>query len=124
MRYEQLFARRLGPHRFEVCCIPFFLRNIALGDVVETGTGTDREFEVARVVEPSGRWVFRVWFGESFQPRDEVELQLVASGALLEWYSNNLLEVDVENEQLAQEVASLLEDRQQAGLLYYDTGKS
>jgi hypothetical protein len=33
---EQLWARQIDEHRFEICCIPFFVFDIALGDVVET----------------------------------------------------------------------------------------
>jgi hypothetical protein len=36
------------------------LCDIALGDLVET----DANCELARVVERSGRFVFRVWLGE------------------------------------------------------------
>ncbi len=63
-RTEQLWARQVGDRRFEICCIPFFVDDAALGDVVET----DATFDLMRAVEPSGRYVFRVWFGESFIP--------------------------------------------------------
>lgn len=32
--YEQLWTKRVGQDRFEVCCIPFFVYDLALGDVV------------------------------------------------------------------------------------------
>jgi hypothetical protein len=35
-RDEQLWARQVGDRRFEICCIPFFVYDMALGDVVET----------------------------------------------------------------------------------------
>lgn len=65
---EQLWGRQIDERRFEICCIPFFVYDLALGDVVET----DGDYIVERVVEPSGRYVFRVWFGESFHPRDAI----------------------------------------------------
>jgi hypothetical protein len=72
-RAEQLWARRLDePLLFEICCIPFFLYDVALGDVVQT----DASSELARVVEPSGRFVFRAWFGDPFHPRQEIADQL------------------------------------------------
>jgi hypothetical protein len=123
-RFEQLFVRRIEERQFELCCIPFFLFDVALGDVVETGTTGDTRYELLRVIRPSGRWVFRVWFGESFQPRDDVELELIALGATLERYSLNLLGVDAEDEQQAQTIADALYERQLAGQLLYDTGKS
>jgi hypothetical protein len=64
-RAEQLWARQLGePLLFEICCIPFFLYDVALGGVVQT----DASYELACVAEPSGRFVFRAWFGDSFHP--------------------------------------------------------
>lgn len=56
IKTEQLWARRDDEgRRFEVCCIPFFAYDLALGDVVETNAG----FLVERVVRQSGRYVFR-----------------------------------------------------------------
>src|ERR1700738_4749295 len=83
-RFEQLFARQLGQERFEICCIPFFVYNIALGDVVVTAPSGDRKYVVKGVVEPAGRYVFRVWFGESFHPREEIAQELKGLGSLIE----------------------------------------
>lgn len=123
-RFEQLFARQLGDDRFEVCCIPFFLYNVALGDVVLTTPKEDRKYVMKGVVEPSGRYVFRVWFGESFQPRDEIAQELTELGSLIEWSSRNLLAVDAADERQAQRVADLLAEREQLGQLIYETGRS
>jgi hypothetical protein len=32
---EQLWARQVGDRHFELCCIPYFVYDLALGDVVE-----------------------------------------------------------------------------------------
>ena len=116
---EQLWARQVAEHRFEVCCIPFFVFDIALGDVVET----DDDYLVRRVVESSRRSVFRVWFGQSFHPRSEVAEELTGLGALLEWSSANLVAVDAAGSR-AGAVKSFLEQRQRLGQLLFDTGKS
>lgn len=42
--YEQLWARRVGEDRFEVCCVPFFAYDLALGDIVRADAGTDMWF--------------------------------------------------------------------------------
>jgi hypothetical protein len=123
-RFEQLFARQLSEDRFEVCCIPFFVFDIALGDVVGTSPRSDRQYVVEKVAEPSGRYVFRVWFGDSFQPRDEIAEELKALGSLLEWSSLNLLAVDAVNQEHAQLVADLLAEREKTGQLVYETGRS
>jgi uncharacterized protein DUF4265 len=119
-RAEQLWARQLGDERFEICCIPFFVYDLALGDVVET----DADYDVVRVLERSGRFVFRVWFGDAFHPRQEVADELAGLGALLEWSSANLLAVDAADAAQAQEIADYLAEQERAGRLTYETGRS
>ncbi len=119
IKTEQLWARRDESH-FEICCIPFFVYDLALGDVVET----DADFLVQRVIRRSGRYVFRVWFGESFHPREEIAAKLKARGALIEWSSRNLLAVDTVDEEHAQGVADFLAEHHNAGHLIYETGRS
>jgi hypothetical protein len=119
-RAEQLWARQLGYERFEICCIPFFVYDLALGDVVET----DANHDIARVIERSGRFVFRVWFGEAFHPRQGVADELAELGALLEWSSPNLLAVDAADEAHAQVIVHYLAEQERAGRLMYETGRS
>jgi len=120
-RAEQLWVKRLDePVVFEMCCIPFFLYDVALGDVVQT----DASFEFLRVVEPSGRFVFRIWFGDSFHPRQEIADQLSEIGALLEWSSTNLVAVDAAGAKEAWIVADFLRDQEARGRLTYETGRS
>jgi uncharacterized protein DUF4265 len=123
-RFEQLWARQLVVDRFEVCCIPFFVFNIALGDVVTTSPKGGRKYVVAKVVEPSGRYVFRVWFGQSVEPRDGIADQLKTLGSLIEWSSRNLLAVDAADGEHAQLVADVLMRHEKAGHLVYETGRS
>jgi hypothetical protein len=123
-RFEQLWARQLSDDTFEVCCIPFFLSDVALGDVVQTEPAGERRYVVARVVQPSGRYVFRVWFGETAYPRDEIARRLETLGALLEWSSVNLLAVDARDEHHAQEIADYLSGAEGRGELIYETGRS
>ena len=118
-RTEQLWARRINGYRFEICCIPFFVYDVALGDVVET----DGDYIVRRVVVPSGRFVFRVWFGDSRVPADEIVAELQALGSLVESSSRNLLAVDAVDEAHARSVADLLHDREQQNRLAYETGR-
>lgn len=123
-RFEQLWARQLADDRFELCCIPFFVFDLALGDVVATTPRNGRKYLVDRVVEPSGRFVFRVWFGQSFYPRDEIAGGLKALGAMIEWSSRNLLAADAADGEHAQLVAHFLMEREKAGHLIYETGRS
>jgi hypothetical protein len=116
---EQLWARRIDEHGFEICCIPFFVYDLALGDEVET----DEDYVVKRVVKPSGRYVFRVWFGDSSYPRDDIAEALKSMGSLIEWSSRNLLAVDAEDEEHAELLADFLAEREQQKQLTYETGR-
>jgi len=123
-KFEQLFARQLDDARFEVCCIPFFLFDVALGDVVTTSPKGDRKYVLEKVVQPSGRYVFRVWFGESFFPRDEVAEAAQGLGSLIEWSSRNLLAIDAVDAEHAQLVADFLAEHERESHLIYETGRT
>jgi hypothetical protein len=120
IKTEQLWAHQLDETRFEICCIPFFVYDLALGDIVET----DASYLIRRVLQPSGRYTFRVWFGDSFHPRDPIVDQLVELGALTEWSSRNLLGVDASDDNRAQLVANFLAEREASGVLRYETGRT
>ena len=115
---EQLWARREGDH-YEICCIPFFVHDLALGDLVEV----DADHMVTQVATRSGRYVFRIHFGDPDQPRDEVMERLDALGALAEWSSHSLVAVDARDQSHAQLVADFLQEQEDAGHLLYETGK-
>lgn len=124
--WEQLWSRQIDESRFELCCIPFFAFDLALGDVIEVGPHAGRQYVVRRVVEPSGHYTFRVWFGDSQHPaaRDEVVEELTLLAQALEWSSKNLLAVDAADEEQAQRVADFLAERERLGHLKVETGRT
>lgn len=117
---EQLWARQIDERHYELCCIPFFAHDLALGDVVEV----DATYMVTRVAKPSGRYVFRIYIGRSDYPREELVEQLTELGALLEWSSATLLAVDAPGLALAQPIADFLQEQEDQGRLIYETGKT
>lgn len=125
-RFEQLWARQIDDTRFELCCIPFFVYDVALGDEIETEPAAERQYVFARVARPSGGYTFRAWFGDSEHPRAREELveALQAGGWLFEWYSENLLAIDAADPERAQELADVLVERQRRGHLIYETGRT
>lgn len=104
-RTEQLWARQVGDLQFEICCVPFFLYDLALGDVVET----DDSYTFVRVVREAGRAVFRVWFGEFVYSREEIEKGVRELGGLVEWSSGNLMAVDATEGETAARVFEYLQ---------------
>lgn len=55
---EQLWTKRVGEDRFELCCIPFFAYDMALGDVVRADAATG--YVIQAVEQRSGNGVVRV----------------------------------------------------------------
>ena len=121
---EQLWARKIDESHFELCCIPFFTYHLALGDVVRTEPIGDRLYMVAEVTQPSGRFVFRVWFGGTTEPRQDILNKLESLGGLLEWSSNNLLAVDASDTDHAQLIADYLRACSAEDKLVYEPGKT
>lgn len=123
-RFEQLWTRQLDDNRFEVCCIPFLVFDLALGDVVATAPRGGLKYLVDRIVTPSGRHVFRAWPREPSHLGDEIAADLTALGARIEWSPCNLLAVDAADDEHAQVVADFLTGHERAGHLTYETGIS
>lgn len=68
---------------------------------------------------------FRVWFGEvSHHPHHDVEAALTDLGALIEWSSTNMCAVDARDAAHAQVIADYLAEREDAGDLIYETGRT
>ena len=119
--WEQVWGTQTAEQRFVLCCIPFFVYGLALGDEVET----DTDFVVQRVVQASGQITFRVWFGS--QPaatRHELVREIEAMTPLLEWSSENLLALSARDETEAQKIADYLQAREEQGLLQYENGRA
>lgn len=123
-KQEQLWARQVGDFEFEICCIPFFLYDIALGDKVVTGECGDDKYLLSSVIEGSGRYVFRAWL-KTTEIRNNLAEALSEIGCLLETRgpASRLLAIDAANHELAQRVANLLQAREQQGELHYETGR-
>lgn len=114
---EQLWARQIDGVTFELCCIPFLLYNLALGDVVRTGAKAGHEYMVHEVVQASGRAVTRVWFAEAPELRDEVASSVGRLGALMEWSSTNLLAIDTATPPITHSVRDYLAGLASTGIL-------
>jgi hypothetical protein len=133
VRWEQLFAKRLTENHFEICCIPFFVYDLALGDEVETEVDGEFAWVVQRVVKDAGQYTFRVWFGDApglsgdlHHHREiyhEVSERLHKLGCLSEWYSPNLLAVSAASD-MSGAVADYLWELEQTRGIVYETGRS
>ncbi|UPG83993.1 DUF4265 domain-containing protein [Luteibacter aegosomatis] len=91
-RWEQLWWRRTARGRFTLCCIPFLIDDLALGDEVETNAC----HIVRRIARRSGQVTFRVRIG-GHEPgmRDQVLKASEVFEPLAEWSAPNLLALSV-----------------------------
>lgn len=119
-RAEQLWARQIEDRLFEICCIPFFLYDVALGDIVEA----DANHDLVQVVEPSGRFVFRAWFGRTDHSTEDVVDELTELGALFEWSSTDLLAIDAADAWHSRVIADYLAGQERMGHFLYETGRT
>jgi hypothetical protein len=124
-RWEQLWVRRVSDARFVLCCIPFFVYDLALGDEVETAPTDGKRYVVQRVTHTSGNFTYRVWFGQSSHPtiKTEVLAEVNRLGALPEWSSPNLRAINTDAAS-AQAMADWLWQRMQQEHLLCETGRT
>lgn len=115
---EQLWAKQTQPYQFQICCIPAFVRNIALGDIV----ATDKDYLVKEVVLASGRIVFRAWSDNGWLEKREVIDRIVSHGGLIETCTHRLIAIDVDSWDQATSMRSLLDSLEKDGILEYETG--
>ncbi|MDF2440377.1 MAG: hypothetical protein JWN98_1361 [Abditibacteriota bacterium] len=124
LRHEELWARQMSDEHFQICCIPFFIYDIHLGDVVQIRPHNGKNL-VQGVLEPSGHHTFRVWFTSFNQAvRSDVLAEVKQLGCLTEWFSDQLLAVDAADDAIAVQVAQMLEERTERGELDYETGRT
>lgn len=114
--YEQLYCKQMGNNRFQVCCVPMFLYDIAYGDIVELLSDGQ-----ARVVVQSGRRVIRIYF---FDPAWIVPIveRLLALNCRIEPYSDKLYAVDCPDLVAATNVANILDEHESPETYEYETG--
>ncbi len=121
-QWEQLWVRQLSSHLFEICCIPFFLYDVCLGDCVTAEFDSEDRYVLDRTARLSGHFSFRVWFtDEETRLKFPRELELLGCRTERRWETSNLLAVDADTESLAQRVADLLHTSEQSRVLCYET---
>jgi hypothetical protein len=109
-RFEQLWARQVAADHFVLCCIPYFAYGLSLEDEVLAATSGEDRYVVRDVVRRSGRWVFRVWFGEShaMAAADRLLRSIHDLGCLHEWSSGHLVAIDAANDAQKSQLAPIL----------------
>lgn len=126
IEFEQLWVRRdSSTELYEVCCIPFFVYNLSLGDRVTVTTTEGGAHHLGEVVERSGRFTFRVFFGEvDLSVQAGVLEDLSKAPLLIERYSPDLIAIDIDGEKSAWRLADYLAESQKNGRLIYEGSRN
>jgi hypothetical protein len=91
---EQIWLREVDGGGYQLCCIPFYIYGLALGDVVTK----DPEDTIDHVVSRSGRRVLRVLFSEPRPTQDSraaLRSAITSAGLLSEWNDDRHVAIDV-----------------------------
>jgi hypothetical protein len=114
--FEQLWTSSQQDGSHIVCCIPFVLYGISLGDRIQKLS--DGSF---RILDPSGRIAIRVWMADS-SAREKSDLihKLAALECLMERSSENLLALDCRDADQAIRVRAILGQAARANKISYE----
>jgi hypothetical protein len=122
---EQLWTRHdPATQLYEICCIPFFIYDLALGDMVAVRVAQNGSYVFERVIARSGHLTFRIYFGRAesrFQA--DVMMDLVKAPIRIERFSENVVALDIEEKDSPQRLADYLAQAQVGGKLVYETGR-
>lgn len=102
--WEQMAARQVSEKTFEVCCIPFALYDICIGDIVEV----DDHLNVTRVVERGGYTGFRIATSNKAGQAKILKILLSLGSIPQEAYSDKLLAVASNDPAEIQAIADIL----------------
>lgn len=113
---EILWARFVEGTQFEILSVPFFVYGVALGDIVDAP-----DLRFGRVLQPSGRWVIRVFFHHTEQARKILD-DAIAAGGRLEVHGK-LVAIDAPDLATREAIVRPLNALQTAGVLHWEPGE-
>jgi hypothetical protein len=95
---EQIWLRPLGGEKYEVCCLPFRVYGLAIGDVVSLDAEARN---VKEIVRHSGNRVFRIFFppsaplGRFASAKEDVISVIRDSGLQAEWSGDRHVAINI-----------------------------
>ena len=117
--WEQFWSRQIDELKFEICCIPFYVYDLALGDIVET----DKRHMISQVIKRSGYFTIRIWFFEiDEETRFIIEKTIYSYGCLMEFYNERLLGVSSDSEKIKRKLIKGLNAFEKKGWIDYEIG--
>ena len=124
--WEQLWARRIPGHdsTFEICCVPFFVYDLSIGDTVQVEPSDGKKLVLHRVVQQGAYRSFRAWCA-SAEVADVVEAELRLAAYITERRGprSRLIAVAAEEDR-AEALAGLLAKLESRGDINYEASAS
>ena len=95
---EALWAKYLDKNRYEVYCIPLFVYDLNLGDIIETLIDEWGCLTLDKVVQYSGNRTYWIWFNQpcSESIRSSVTNKLINCECLVEAYNRSLIAISID----------------------------
>lgn len=108
--WEQMWGTVIGDNTFMVCCIPFFVYGLSLGDIIKIDE--NRNFDI---VEKSMNTTIRIWTADvDVEKKSSFITKVLQLSDDAEMHSTDLIAVSVDNNR----VTEMLD------FLKFETGKS
>ncbi|MEQ1949645.1 MAG: DUF4265 domain-containing protein [Bryobacteraceae bacterium] len=94
--WEELWALPIEGGAFEIQSVPFFLKEIASGDVVSAARTSEGWYRFDRIISRSGNSNFRIWLHERTETeRERIIHDLEGLGCRVEVTMERLIAMDV-----------------------------
>jgi hypothetical protein len=120
-KWEQLWGKKTGHSTLVLCCIPFFVYDLALGDEVEL----DSNGRFLGIVKDGGHRTYRVWFGgQTNETQERIVREITALGPFVERSSEHLIAISAPGRAMADQVVRYLDQRKKEGLLVFELGRT
>lgn len=122
--FEELWTRQISENRFEICCIPFFIYDLALGDVVECRKAENATQNLT-VIESSGHETYWVWI-EDHCPMSKLEQirdKLIEHLIEHEGFGFKLLAIDIPLTKSSDILDEIFAESVAEGLLKYNSSR-
>lgn len=97
-KWEQLWVRARGIGDFEICCLPFFLYGLALGDVVTAALDRDGNLVLTGRAKSSGRHLLRVAVSSAEHRQvihEAIHRALTGLKLMHEWHRDGYAAIDL-----------------------------
>jgi hypothetical protein len=122
---ERLWAKRISQNQYQIENIPFYVKGLSFGDIVEAKEISEDVYEFIRIQKHSGHTTFRIFVSEDVSDKERVLQNILKDlnslGAQTEGMEgSSLTAIDLPPTTDISKVGQYLNDKYKAGLLDYE----